>query len=376
MRMFFYIINLAKEVAGLIKLQIKGGAANPSPPVGPALGSKGINIMGFCKEFNARTQDKAGKILPVVITYYADKSYSFEIKTPPAAVQLMEAAKVKSGSAEPNRKKVASVTWDQVRAIAEDKMADLNCFTVESAMKLVAGIIYNFKKMSKLTKNQKSVADKVEAGKAYSLKEAAELVKEITTTKFDASLDIDVRLGVDPRKANQMVRGVVSLPNGTGKVTRVLCLCTPDAEAAAKEAGADYVGLDEYIEKIKGGWTDVDVIITMPSCMGKIGPLGRVLGPRGLMPNPKSGTVTMDVAKAVKEVKQGKIDFKVDKTGIIHASIGKVSFTPEQIYQNAKEFIATVIKLKPAAAKGTYVKSIYISSTMSRGIKIDPKSVE
>ena len=224
--------------------------------------------------------------------------------------------------------------------------------------------------MSKLTKNQKSVADKVEAGKMYTLKEAAELVKEITTTKFDASLDIDVRLGVDPRKANQMVRGVVSLPNGTGKVTRVLALCTPDQEAAAKEAGADYVGLDEYVEKIKGGWTDIDVIITMPSCMGKIGPLGRVLGPRGLMPNPKSGTVTMDVAKAVKEVKQGKIDFKVDKAGIIHTSIGKVSMTSEQIYGNAKEFINTVIKLKPAAAKGTYIKSIFISSTMSKGINI------
>ncbi len=230
--------------------------------------------------------------------------------------------------------------------------------------------------MSKLTKNQKSVADKVEVGKAYSLKEGAELVKQITTTKFDASLDIDVRLGVDPRKANQMVRGVVSLPNGTGKITRVLCLCTPDVEAAAKEAGADYVGLEEYVDKIKGGWTDVDVIITMPSCMGKVGPLGRILGPRGLMPNPKSGTVTMDVAKAVKEVKQGKIDFKVDKTGIIHASIGKVSFSVDQIYQNAKEFIATVIKLKPSAAKGTYIKSIYISSTMSKGVKIDPKSVE
>ena len=230
--------------------------------------------------------------------------------------------------------------------------------------------------MSKLTKNQKLVADKVEAGKAYSLKEAAELVKEITTTKFDASLDIDVRLGVDPRKANQMVHGVVSLPNGTGKVTRVLCLCTADAEAAAKEAGADYVGLDEYVEKIKGGWTDVDVIITMPSCMGKIGALGRILGPRGLMPNPKSGTVTMDVAKAVREVKQGKIDFKVDKAGIVHASIGKVSFSPEKIYENAKEFIQTIIKLKPAAAKGTYLKSIFISSTMSKGIKVDPKSVE
>lgn len=230
--------------------------------------------------------------------------------------------------------------------------------------------------MSKLTKNQKLVADKVEAGKAYTLKEASELVKEITTTKFDASLDIDVRLGVDPRKANQMVRGVVSLPNGTGKVTRVLCLCTPDAEAAAKEAGADYVGLEEYIEKIKGGWTDVDVIITMPSCMGKIGPLGRILGPRGLMPNPKSGTVTMDIAKAVKEVKQGKIDFKVDKTGIVHASIGKASFEPEKIYENAKEFISTIIKLKPAAAKGTYIKSIFISSTMSKGVRVDPKSVE
>ena len=228
--------------------------------------------------------------------------------------------------------------------------------------------------MSKLTKNQKLVADKIEAGKAYSLKEASQLVKDITTTKFDASVDIDVRLGVDPRKANQMVRGVVSLPNGTGKVTRVLCLCTPDAEAAAKEAGADYVGLDEYIEKIKGGWTDVDVIITMPSIMGKIGALGRVLGPRGLMP--KSGTVTMDVAKAVREVKQGKIDFKVDKSGIVHTSIGKVSFTAEQIAQNAKEFISTINKLKPTAAKGTYIKSIYLSSTMSRGIKIDPKAVE
>ena len=230
--------------------------------------------------------------------------------------------------------------------------------------------------MSKLTKNQKAVADKIEAGKAYSLKEASALVKEITTTKFDASVDIDVRLGVDPRKANQMVRGVVSLPNGTGKVTRVLCLCTPDQEVAAKEAGADYVGLDEYIEKIKGGWTDVDVIITMPAIMGKIGALGRVLGPRGLMPNPKSGTVTMDVAKAVREVKQGKIDFKVDKTGIVHASIGKVSFTPEMIAQNAKEFMATIMKLKPAAAKGTYVKSLYLSSTMSRGIKVDPKTTE
>ncbi len=230
--------------------------------------------------------------------------------------------------------------------------------------------------MSKLTKNQKLANAKIEAGKAYTLKEAAELVKEITTTKFDASVDIDVRLGVDPRKADQMVRGVVSLPHGTGKQVRVLALCTPDQEDAAKEAGADYVGLDEYIEKIKGGWTDIDVIITMPAIMGKIGALGRVLGPRGLMPNPKSGTVTMDVAAAVKEVKQGKIDFRVDKTGIVHSSVGKVSFTADMIVDNAKEFISTLIKLKPATAKGTYVKSIYLSSTMSMGVKIDPKSVE
>ena len=229
--------------------------------------------------------------------------------------------------------------------------------------------------MGKLTKNQKLAMSKLEPGKAYSLAEAAEKVKEITFTKFDSSLDIDVRLGVDPRKANQMVRGVVSLPHGTGKQVRVLVLCNPDAEAAAKEAGADYVGLEEYIEKIKGGWTDVDVIITQPAIMGKIGALGRILGPRGLMPNPKSGTVTMDVAKAVREVKQGKIDFKVDKTGIVHASIGKVSFTPEQMRDNAKEFINTLIKLKPATAKGTYIKSVYLSSTMSPGVKVDTKTV-
>ena len=230
--------------------------------------------------------------------------------------------------------------------------------------------------MSKLTKNQRLALEKIEAGKTYTLKEAAALVKEITTSKFDASVDIDVRLGVDPRKANQMVRGVVSLPNGTGKQVKVLALCTPDQEAAAKEAGADYVGLDEYIEKIKGGWTDVDVIITQPAIMGKLGALGRVLGPRGLMPNPKSGTVTNEVGKAVKEVKQGKIDFKVDKYGIVHTSVGKVSFTAEMLVQNAKEFVSTLMKLKPTAAKGTYVKSIYLSSTMSMGIKIEPKSID
>ena len=230
--------------------------------------------------------------------------------------------------------------------------------------------------MAKLTKKQKLVADKIEVGKLYTIEEAAGLLKEITTTKFDASVDVDVRLGIDPRKSNQMVRGVVSLPNGTGKVIRVLALCTADQEKAAQEAGADYVGLDEYIEKIKGGWTDIDVIITMPQIMGKLGTLGPVLGPRGLMPNPKSGTVTDDVAKAVKEVKQGKIDFKVDKFGIVHTSVGKVSFTPDAIVQNVKEFMQTINKLKPATSKGTYIKSLYLSSTMSASIKVDPKSVE
>ena len=230
--------------------------------------------------------------------------------------------------------------------------------------------------MSKLTKNQKNAYAKVEPNKAYKLAEAAALLKEITFTKFDASVDIDVRLGVDPRKANQMVRGVVTLPHGTGKTVRVLVLCTPEKEEEAKAAGADYVGLDEYVEKIKGGWTDVDVIITTPNVMGKVGALGRILGPRGLMPNPKTGTVTMDVAKAVSEVKAGKIDFKVDKFGIVHTSIGKVSFSPEQIVDNANEFLSMIMKLKPSAAKGSYVKSIYLSSTMSPGLQIDAKAVE
>ncbi len=229
--------------------------------------------------------------------------------------------------------------------------------------------------MAKLTKKQKEALSKVEKGRIYSLEEGSNLVKEVNTAKFDASVDIAVRLGVDPRKENQMVRGVVSLPHGTGKDVRVLALVTPDKEAEAKAAGADYVGLDEYLDKIKKGWTDVDVIVTMPAVMGKLGPLGRVLGPRGLMPNPKSGTVTMDIGKAVAEVKAGKIDFKVDKYGIIHAGIGKVSFDSAKIKENAQELIQTLLKLKPTAAKGTYVKSIFLSSTMSPGIAIDTKSV-
>jgi large subunit ribosomal protein L1 len=230
--------------------------------------------------------------------------------------------------------------------------------------------------MTKLTKNRKLALEKIDAGKQYPIEEAAALVKEVSTTKFNASVDIDVRLGVDPRKANQMVRGVVTLPNGTGKETSVLVLCTPDKEEDAKAAGADFVGLDDYIEKIKGGWTDVDVIITMPSVMAKVGALGRILGPRGLMPNPKSGTVTMDIAKAVQEVKAGKIDFKVDKYGIVHSAVGKTTFAPEKLAENVREFVGTILKLKPAAAKGTYIKSIFLSSTMSPGIRIELKSVE
>ena len=228
--------------------------------------------------------------------------------------------------------------------------------------------------MAKLTKKQKEAVAKIDKSKFYSLSEASALVKEISNAKFDASIDIAVRLGVDPKKANQMVRGVVSLPHGTGKDVKVLALVTPDKEQEAKDAGADFVGLNEYLDKIKGGWTDVDVIITMPSVMGKLGPLGRVLGPRGLMPNPKTGTVTMDIAKAVSEVKAGKIDFKVDKSGIIHAAIGKVSFSAEKIEGNAQELLSTLMKLKPTAAKGTYIKSIFMSSTMSPSIAVDSKA--
>ena len=229
--------------------------------------------------------------------------------------------------------------------------------------------------MIKLTKKRKVALSKIDKNTVYSLADAAALVKEISNTKFDSSVDIDVRLGVDPRKANQMVRGIVTLPHGTGKTTRVLVLCSPDKEEEAKQAGADFVGLDEYVDKIKGGWTDVDVIITMPSVMAKVGALGKILGPRGLMPNPKTGTVTMEVGKAVKEVKAGKIDFKVDKFGIIHASVAKVSFERDKIVDNAREIINTIVKLKPSSAKGTYVKSIYMSSTMSPSVPVDPKSV-
>ncbi len=230
--------------------------------------------------------------------------------------------------------------------------------------------------MAKPTKKQKEAQSKHDLNKAYSLAEAPQIVKDITHTKFDASVDMDIRLGVDPRKADQMVRGTVALPHGTGKTVRVLVLCTPDKEAEATEAGADFVGLDDYVSKIEGGWTDVDVIITMPTVMAKVGKLGRVLGPRGLMPNPKSGTVTMDVAKAVREVKAGKIDFKVDKTGIVHASIGKVSFSSEKLIENAQELMNTISKLKPSSAKGTYVESVHMSSTMSKGVKVDKTSIQ
>jgi large subunit ribosomal protein L1 len=229
--------------------------------------------------------------------------------------------------------------------------------------------------MTKISKKRKDALAKVEKGKKYEIQEAAKMVKEITYTKFDASVDVDVRLGVDPRKANQMVRGITTLPHGTGKTVRVLVLCTPDKEQEAKDAGADFIGLDDYIDKISAGWTDVDIIITMPMVMAKIGKLGRILGPRGLMPNPKTGTVTMEIGKAVEDVKKGKIDFKVDKYGIIHAGVGRVSFSHEQIVENVNELVQTIVKLKPSAAKGTYVKSIYLSSTMSPGIEIDTKSI-
>ena len=378
---------MAKEVSKIVKLQVRGGAANPSPPVGPALGAAGVNIMEFCKQFNARTQEKQGKVVPVVITVYADKSFEFVIKTAPAAVQLLEASKKKKGSGEPNRNKVGSVSWDQIKTIAEDKMSDLNAFSLDSAMLMIAGTARSMGLTVKggtapqnnnnmgLSKNMKEASAHIDKSIAYSLTDAADLIKSITKTKFDSSVDIAVKLGVDPKQANQMVRGVVTLPHGTGKDVKVLALVTADKEAEAKDAGADYVGLDDYILKLKDGWTDIDVIITMPSVMGKLGALGRILGPRGLMPNPKTGTVTMEIGKAVSDVKKGKIDFKVDKFGIIHCAIGKASFDPSKLVDNANELLQTILKLKPSASKGTYMQSVYMSSTMSPSIKIDEKSI-
>ena len=334
---------MAKKVTGMIKLQLPAGKATPAPPVGPALGQHGVNIMGFCKEFNAKTANQAGLIIPVVITVYQDRSFSFILKTPPAAVLIKKELGLESGSGVPNRTKVGTLTKDQVRKIAELKMPDLNAATIETAMSMI---------------------------------EALDLAVKTAKAKFDETIELHVRLGVDPRHADQQVRGAVVLPNGTGKTVKVLVFAKGAKATEAQEAGADFVGAEELVQKIQGeNWFDYDVVVATPDMMGVVGRLGRVLGPKGLMPNPKSGTVTFDVAKAIADIKAGKVEYRVDKTAIVHCPIGKASFGVEKLQQNFHALMDALVKAKPAAAKGQYVKSVSVSSTMGPGAKINPTKV-
>src|SRR5450759_3548372 len=328
---------MAKKVTGFLKLQVPAGAANPSPPIGPALGQRGLNIMEFCKAFNAQTQkEEKNTPIPVVITIYADRSFTFEMKTPPMSFFLKQAAKIQSGSKAPGRDKAGAVTKAQVREIAEKKMKDLNCDTIESAMKMV---------------------------------------KERATSKFDETVEISINLGVDPRHADQMVRGVVTLPNGTGRTLRVGVFARGAKAEEAKAAGADVVGAEDLVEKVQGGAIDFDRCIATPDMMPLVGRLGKVLGPRGMMPNPKIGTVTMDIANAVKGAKGGSVEFRVEKAGIVQAGIGKASFSEEKLVQNVRALADAVAKAKPAGAKGTYIQRVAVSSTMGPGVKVEPASL-
>ena len=339
---------MAKKVQGYIKLQIPAGKATPAPPVGPALGQHGVNIVEFTKQFNAKTADQGDLIIPVVITVYNDRSFSFITKTPPAAVLIKKACGLKSGSGVPNKTKVATITKAQLQEIAELKMPDLNAATVEAA-KLI------------------------ERGNLYDKEEAVALVKKSAVAKFDETIEAHIRTGCDGRHADQQIRGAVVLPHGTGKKVRILVFAKDAKAEEAKAAGADYVGAEDLIPKIQNeGWFEFDVVVATPDMMGVVGRLGRVLGPKGLMPNPKAGTVTMDVTKAVNDIKAGKIEYRLDKTNIIHVPLGKASFTEEQLADNFQTLIDAIMKAKPAAVKGQYLKSVTLTSTMGPGVKINP----
>ena len=390
---------MAKKVSGYIKLQIPAGQANPAPPVGPALGQHGVNIMEFCKQYNAVTKDQAGLVIPVVITVYQDKSFTFVTKSPPAAVLLKKAAKIAAGSGEPNKKKVGKVTKKQLLEIVETKKADLNARDPEMAARMIAGtarlwgsrLWNNLKnsgrverpvstaprKMPKKTSKRFSKAlEMVEPGKSYSVAEAAELLGKFPKAKFDESIEIAFKMTIDPRKTDQMIRGTVRLPHGSGKEVKVLVFAKEgEAATAAKDAGAEFVGFEEYIEKVTSGWTGFDVAVATPEAMAEVRKLGRVLGPRGLMPNPKTGTVTDDTAKAVQEVKAGRVEYKLDKGANIQVLAGKVSFSADQIADNANTIIDEIIKAKPSAAKGRYIENCVLSSTMSPGIPLDLKGI-
>ena len=374
---------MAKKVLAVVKLQCPAGQANPAPPVGPALGQHGVNIVEFCKAFNARTQDQQGMIIPALITVYADRSFTFELKTPPAAILLKKAAKLEKGSGEPNRNKVGKVTRAQLEEIAGVKMADLNANDMGRRRehhrwnRPIDGHRGGGVGMPKSSKRYLETAETVDRDKLYEVGEAVELIKSWPRPKFDESVDLALNLGVDPKHADQMVRGALVLPHGTGKDLRILVFAKGEKEKEAQEAGADYVGGDDLAKKIQDeGWMEFERVIATPDMMAVVGRLGKVLGPRGLMPNPKLGTVTPDVGRAVSENKAGKVEYRVDKNGIVHCAVAKVSFDPAQIVDNATALIDAVIKAKPAASKGVYLKKISISTTMGPGLRIDPASVK
>ncbi|SHT34095.1 50S ribosomal protein L1 [Mycobacteroides abscessus subsp. abscessus] len=411
-----------KKVVGLIKLQIKAGEANPAPPVGPALGQHGVNIMEFCKAYNAATESQRGNVIPVEISVYEDRSFTFALKTPPAAKLLLKAAGVPKGSGEPHKTKVAKVSWDQVREIAETKKEDLNANDIDAAAKIspaprarwgsrsssrrlighqeksnntnfqwegplrpaafealhprgssqTTTPLIDWIPMSKNSKAYREAAEKVDREKLYTPLEATKLAKETSSKKYDATVEVAMRLGVDPRKADQMVRGTVNLPHGTGKTARVIVFAVGDKAEAAAAAGADVVGSDDLIERIQGGWVDFDAAIATPDQMAKVGRIARVLGPRGLMPNPKTGTVTPDVAKAVTDIKGGKINFRVDKHSNLHLIIGKASFDAEKLTENYGAVLDEILRAKPSSAKGRYLKKVVVSTTTGPGIQVDP----
>ncbi len=373
---------MAKKVTGYLKLQVPAGAANPSPPIGPALGQRGLNIMEFCKAFNAQTQkEEKNTPIPVIITIYADRSFTFELRTPPMSHFLKQAAKIQSGSKLPGRDSAGKVTSAQIREIAEKKMKDLNCDSIELAMKMVEGSARSMGLQvagvtvmavgKKLTKAREGI----DREKLYPIADAIKMVKERAKSKFDETIEVAMNLGVDPRHADQMVRGVVTLPNGTGRTLRVGVFARGAKAEEAKAAGADVVGAEDLVEKVQGGQIDFDRCIATPDMMPLVGRLGKVLGPRGMMPNPKIGTVTMDVTSAVKGAKGGSVEFRVEKAGIVQAGIGKASFTEEKLVQNIKALADAVAKAKPAGSKGTYIQRVAVSSTMGPGVKVEPGSL-
>ena len=367
---------MAKKVLTQIKLQAVGGQASPAPPVGPALGQHGINIMEFCKAFNAQTQGDTGTVIPVVITVYEDRSFTFITKTPPAAVLIKQAANLEKGSGEPHREKVGRITQAQLREIAEKKLPDLNAHDVDQAAKIIAGTARSMGvEVVTMARHGRSFIEaraKVDREHEHQPAEAIRLVKELKRAKFDESVEIHVRTGLNVRHADEQLRGTIALPNGLGKEVTIAVFAKGDKAREAEEAGADVVGAEDLAERIEGGFTDFDVAIATPDLMPVVGRLGRILGPQGKMPNPKVGTVTMDVAKAVEESKAGKIEYRTDRTAIVHLIIGKTSFEDRALLENYAAVIEELVRAKPAVAKGRYLRSITMASTMGPGVKVDP----